>query len=212
MPLLPKGQREQVLILVAIVAIGAAGGYWYLIFNKKAAALAEKSARLEQMMSSNEKARREMARGSVDQIRAKLAESRQALDVIRVLVPTTHEVPALLEQVSTAARREGLEIAGVDPQAVVSNEGYDTYRYDIGVVGGYHALAGFLANVGSLTRIVAPVNLRLTPPTNGTAAKAKARPGSAVVEARFQIQTYVTRRGAAAEDEAAVPISAPGAK
>ena len=207
MSILPKGQREQILVFVAFLSMVAAGGYWYFVYQKKAAALAEKSERLEKLAAVNEKARRELARGSVDQLRAQLAENRSNLELLRTLVPTNHEVPALLEQVSTAARREGLELAAVAPQPVVTGDHFDTYRYDIGVIGGYHALAAFLTNVGSLTRIIAPVNVKLieSPNANSPEAKRRRNNGSlsgALIEARFQIQTYVARQSPNADDGA----------
>ena len=211
MALMPKGQREQGLVFIAFLAVMATGAFWYMVYQGKMAEVAEKRTHLEALVAANQKARTEKAKGTLDQMRAQLARVQSTLTVIRTLVPASNEVPALLEQVSTAARREGLELAAVDPQPVIEGEHYNTYRYDIGVIGGYHALAGFLTNVGSLKRIVAPVNLRLIPPTTGAATRVRTRPGVATIEARFQIQTYVTRRPAS-DVEAAVPISAPGAK
>jgi type IV pilus assembly protein PilO len=113
---------------------------------------------------------------------------------MRQLVPTGNELPALLEQVSTAARREGLDISTVEPQPVVEGDQFDTYRYKIAVTGGYHALGEFLSNVGSLTRIVAPINLTLAPATNPNVTAVKLRPaGTAAIESKFEIQTYVVR-------------------
>lgn len=204
MALMPKTQREQILVFVAVLAALATGAYWYFIFQGKSVEIAEKSERLETVVSLNQKARTELARGNVGQLRAQLTGYRQNLELIRTLVPTSNEVPSLLEQVSSAARREGLDIAAVDPHPVIEGEQYDTYRYDIGVVGGYHALGAFLANVGSLQRIVAPVNLKLTPPTNQAAAQNKKRKNLAPIEARFQIETYVARKAATDED---APVS-----
>jgi len=211
MALMPKTQREQILVFVAFIAVIAMGAYWHFIFKGKSVELAEKNTRLEAVVSVNQKARTELARGNVNQLRAQLAGYRENLELIRTLVPTSNEVPSLLDQVSSAARREGLEIAGVDPQPVVEGEQYDTYRYDIGVVGGYHALAAFLANVGSLQRIVAPVNLKLIQPTNVSAAQKKKNKNFAAIEARFQIQTFVARR-ATADEDAPINLNDTGAR
>ncbi|MEJ7810586.1 MAG: type 4a pilus biogenesis protein PilO [Gemmatimonadaceae bacterium] len=211
MSFLPKTQREQILVFVAVLSLVGAGAYWNFIFTPKSTELAERNDHLEQLVAVNQKARTELARGNLDRLRKQLAEQRAALDVIRTLVPTSNEVPALLEQVSTAARREGLELAGVDPQPVVAGDTYDTYRYDIGVVGGYHALSAFLANVGSLTRIVAPVNLKLLQPTNTTAASSKLTNRHAAIEARFQIQTFVSRKSAA-DDSVATATTETGTR
>jgi type IV pilus assembly protein PilO len=118
---------------------------------------------------------------------------------MRLLVPTGNELPSLIEQVSTAARREGLDIASVEPQPVISGDMFDTYRYKVSVTGGYHALGEFLTNVGSLTRIVAPVNLTLGLSGNKNANAVKLAPaGTAAIESRFEIQTYVIRTAAPA--------------
>ena len=56
---------------------------------------------------------------------------------------------------STAARRAGLDVGGVVPDAVIPGEQFDTYRYKVTMIGGYHQFGAFLSNVGSLARIVA---------------------------------------------------------
>jgi len=115
---------------------------------------------------------------------------------MRQLVPTSNEVPALLEQVSTAARRVGLDLATVKPQPVIEGDQFDTHRFQIAVIGDYHALGEFLTNVGSLTRIVAPVNLALGPLGGGAALdqrKKAQKNNSSVLDSRFEIQTYVAK-------------------
>jgi type IV pilus assembly protein PilO len=190
---LPKGQREQGLLLVCIVAFAAMFLYWYFVFSPRAATLDAMSAHAEALVTVNQKAKSEMAKGNLDELRKQLADYQQNLALVRTLVPTGNEVPALLEQVSTAARHVGLDIATVDPQPVIDGENYDTYRYTISVVGGYHDLAEFLTNVGNLTRIVLPVNVSLQLSNNQAAQKMHAKKDAAVIEARFQLQTFVTK-------------------
>jgi type IV pilus assembly protein PilO len=211
MALISGGQREQTLLVVAVVALLAAGGYWYFPYQSKSLELAEQGARLEKLVEENQKARTELAKGSVEQMRAELALAQDNLVLLRTLIPTSNEVPALLEQVSSAARREGLDVAAVDPQPVVEGPQYDTYRYNIGVIGGYHELAAFLSNVGGLTRIIAPLNVKLHPPTAVAKTPKRGKKSSAEIEARFQIQTYVARR-TPLDDGAPLPIDDLGAR
>lgn len=192
---MPKGQREQSLVLVAIVAVAAIALYWYLVYNPRSTDLAKQEAHLEQLATLNQKAKAELAKGDLNLLRSQLADYQQNLQLVRTLVPTSNEVPALLEQVSTAARRVGLDLAEVDPQPVQPGTNYDTYRYGISIVGGYHDLAQFFANVGSMTRIVLPVNVSLDKSTNQNAQKFHSKPNAAVIEAKFQIQTFVVRDG-----------------
>ncbi len=213
MPLLPSDQKSQAKIAVGVVALAAAAYYYMYPYAAAAERIAGQEARAERLEAANAKARREAARGvNPDSLRREAARSRATLDVLRRLVPAEHEVPGLLEQVSTAARRAGLDIGGVAPEPVLAGQHFDTYRYKVTVAGGYHALAQFLGNVGSLPRIMAPVTFQLVPrPTNGNAAAAGAavRAGRGQpLQAALTVQTYVAhaaparpagRRGEAAE-------------
>lgn len=199
MALLPSNQRDQTMVLIALVAMVAAGAYWYFFFDPRSTARAERTAHVERMETANMRARAEIARGDQDDLKRQAAEYRENLELMRRLVPTENELPALLEQVSTAARRTGLDIATVEPIPVVTGEEFDTYRYRLSLTGGYHRIGQFLTNVGSLTRIVAPVNLQLETPRNAsqqTDRNARSRrpsPGEAEIATRFEIQTFVAK-------------------
>ena len=191
----PSNPRDRNLLVVAVLFLALAGVYAYLVYLPKNAELALLDERVEALQELNDKAKREMAKGSADELRAQAQQYRANLDLMRQLVPTGNEVPALLEQVSTAARRVGLDISEVNPEPVIPGEQFDTYRYQINVIGDYHALGEFLANVGSLTRIVAPINVNVST-TTGTRAPKGGRVASkkdVPLELKFQIQTYVAR-------------------
>lgn len=158
MATLPTNQRDQIKLLIGFTAIALAVLYWMYPYAAKDEQLALDAARVEELEDANQKAAREFASGSIEVLRAQAAQNRSALTVMRRLVPTGNEVPALLEEVSTAARRAGLDVGGVVPEPVISGERFDTYRYTVTIIGGYHQFGEFLANVGSLPRIVAPVN------------------------------------------------------
>jgi len=199
MALLPKNQRDQVMVLLVIVAVALIGLYYSYVYTPKADVLAGLQAHVDSLDVSNQRAKAELAKGNVDQLRAEAAKLQDNLEVMRQLVPTSNEVPALLEQVSTAARRVGLDLATVKPQPVVEGEQFDTYRYQVAVIGDYHALGEFLANVGSLTRIVAPMNLALSPLGSGPAVdqrKKALKKNNSVLDSRFELQTYVAKTAA----------------
>ncbi len=66
------------------------------------------------------------------------------------------------------------------------------------MIGGYHALAEFLTNVGSLTRIVAPVNSSLEPAQRSGAGDRHApSTDQAMLTSKFEIQTYVAKQAEA---------------
>ncbi len=194
MALLPQEPRKQYMLLAMIAAVASAGLYWNFVFEPRRVELNDLVARLDTIEARNAAARARVARGTVSDLQAEADQAGRDLEAIRKLVPTGNELPALIEQVSTAARRAGLDISGIEPQPIVTGDTFDTYRYQLTVTGGYHALAEFLANVGSLTRIVAPVNLALSLSANQNSnAVRMAPPGTAAIQSKFEIQTYVIR-------------------
>jgi type IV pilus assembly protein PilO len=195
MALLPQNQRDQIMVFVVIVAVAAMGLYYQYVWSPKQEALNTLQARVERLTELNEKIEREVKRGNLAKLKAEGERYRRDLAVLRRLVPTRNEVPGLLEQVSTAARRVGLDLSDVQPEDVVTGAYFDVHRYRLGVNGDYHAIARFLTNVGSLTRIVAPINLQLTPSSKNLPRVLPKE--HRLLEARFQIQTYVARAAGA---------------
>jgi|SRR5688572_3567144 len=194
MAIFPSNPRDQKLVAVAVVAFALSALYWNFVWTPKQVELVALETRLDTLDALNSSARARIAQGTAAELEAQAAAFSKDLEVMRLLVPTGNELPSLLEQVSTAARREGLDLASVEPQPVVQGETFDTYKYKVSVTGPYHALGEFLTNVGSLTRIVTPVNLTLNLSTNKNTNAFKLAPeGTAAVESRFEIQTYVIR-------------------
>jgi type IV pilus assembly protein PilO len=182
-------QREQALAGVTFVAVVLVGAYWYFMWSPKREELMLKTAHVDSLEVMNRQAKADAAAGTSKQLREETHRLRQNLEVMRQLVPTSNEVPGLLESISTAARRVGLDIASVEPLPVMPGDMFDTYRYKISVSGGYHAISGFLSNIGSLNRIIAPVTLELKPTTIDP-KKRRVRPNESFLETQFQVQTY----------------------
>jgi type IV pilus assembly protein PilO len=198
----PKNKRDQLLLIVAMLSLGLAGVYWQYVYSPRGTDLTTERERVESLERANAKARTELARGSVKDLQVEAAAYARNLELMRQLVPTSNEVPALLEQVSTAGRRVGLDLSSVQPEPVVEGDQFDTYRYKLAVIGDYHALAEFLANIGSLPRIIAPINVSVVPFT-GQATGPTQRAGAAKLDCRFEIQTYVAKTAPRAASSAA---------
>jgi type IV pilus assembly protein PilO len=204
MALLPTTNRDKVLGLIGLAFAGLAGFYFFNVWQPKRDDLVERQTRVDSLLVNNQRAKADLAQGRTNELKADAERISQDLAVMRVLVPTENEVPTLLDQVSTAARRVGLDIADVQPLPSFRGDQYEAYKYRLSVRGGsYHQIGVLLANIGSLQRIVAPINLVLMPqPADPRAAK-KAR--SQNLEARFEIQTYVAHTPAPLPPTKGVP-------
>jgi type IV pilus assembly protein PilO len=186
-------KREQMWGIIGIAAIAVLALYWYFLYKPKAAELAVTQAHVDSLEKKNQQAKADIASGSLQKLRAQSNEYEQSLKVMRQLVPRSNEVPALLEDISTAARRVGLDLATVEPMPVLPGEQFDTYRYKLAVTGGYHPVGQFLSNVGSLNRIIAPVTMAIKLHPVADKTKARLKKGESLVDTEFQVQTYVVR-------------------
>jgi len=189
MALLPQNPRDQKLVILAILAMGLAVVYQQLVWTPKSQELHLIEVRLDTLDSLNRLTKLEVAKGTASKMKAEAESYERELAVLRHLVPTSNEVPPLLESISNAARSVGLELSEVSPDGVVNGDQFDTYKYKLGVVGPYHRVAQFFANIGSLPRVVAPINVTLTP--SARAGETRARPNEQLLDAKFGIQTYV---------------------
>ena len=185
--------KEKQYVALGALAVALLGAYWYFLYKPRAAELTVMAAHVDSLNKRNQEARADIAQGSLQKLRAQSAEYDQSLKVMRQLVPRSNEVPALLEDISTAARRVGLDLATVEPMPVLPGEQFDTYRYKLAVIGGYHPVGQFLSNVGSLSRIIAPVTMAIKLHPIADKTKARVRKGESLVDTEFQVQTYVAR-------------------
>jgi type IV pilus assembly protein PilO len=189
MALLPQNPRDQKLLIIAVLAVGLAAVYQQLVWTPKNNDLNSVAVRLDTLDSLNRLAKIEVAKGTATRLESEANAYSRELSVLRGLVPTANEVPGLLESVSSAARRAGLELGDIQPEPPVNGDQYDTYRYKLGVTGPYHRMAEFLTNVGTLPRIVATINLTLAP--SARVGEMKQKKNEQLLDAHFQIQTYV---------------------
>lgn len=195
MALLPQNPRDQRLVIVALLSIGLAAVYQQLYWSPKQAELHSLQVKVDTLDSLNKVAKLEVAKGSATKMKREAEGYSRELAVLRHLVPTSNEVPPLLESISNAARAAGLELSEVAPDGVVQGDQFDTYKYKLGVTGPYHQVGEFLANIGSLPRIVAPINLSLAP-TNRVGER-KPKKGEVFLDAKFGVLTYVAHASTA---------------
>ena len=199
---LPTNQRDQLLFVLAFVGVIGAGAYWYFVFSPKQESLAIVATHVDSLDAGNQRAKSQLARGSVATIRVESQRLRANLDLMRALVPAVNEVPALLEQVSTAARRVGLEINTIVPEPLIQGEQFDTYRYRLRAIGSYHEIGELLTGIASMPRIVAPLGLQLIISTAPAATK-KGSADKVMLQASFEIQAYAVKTSMADGGDAA---------
>jgi Tfp pilus assembly protein PilO/Tfp pilus assembly protein PilN len=184
-------QRQQRLVLVAALFVIGAGAYWYVPYSDKKVELDALRTRVAILDTLNREVQRLATGGNLDTLIAEGARYERELDAMRRLVPSQNQVPGLLDNISEAARRVNLDFSDFRPKGVLPGDHFDVYKYEFIVTGPYHRVAQFITNIGSLERIVAPMNLNIAP--GAPTADRKPRRDETFVTARFDIQTYVAK-------------------
>jgi type IV pilus assembly protein PilO len=156
---------------------------------------------ISKLEAETDKAKKELAKGTVEDLRKKLETYRSSLALLRRLVPERNEVPNLLDDISTRGKIRGITLSQVVPQAVEAGPApFDTYKYTLSVIGHYDQIGEWLADVASLQRIIVPQDVSLAV-ANQTAAKALGDTSGALLEAKLQIRTFVKSGAGASEGE-----------
>ncbi len=156
--------------------------------EEQVVAIRDTIARLE---AATDSAKQELSRGTVEDLRKRLETYRGSLALLRRLVPERNEVPNLLDDISSRGKIRGVTLSQVVPLPVEPGPvPFDTYKYNMSVIGRYDQIGQFLADVASLQRVIVPYDLTLDQ-ANTNAAKALGDTTGALLEAKFQVRTFV---------------------
>jgi type IV pilus assembly protein PilO len=195
-----------------LIVLAAAGGYlgYQGLEAAGVSGLSARKARVEavrdtiaKLEGETAKAKAELARGTVEDLRKRLDSYRSSLALLRRLVPDRNEVPNLLDDISTRGKIRGVTLAQVVPLPVEAGPApFNTHRYNLAVIGRYDQIGEWLADVASLQRIIVPQDIQLAA-ANQTAAKALGDTSGSLLEAKLQIRTYVKSNAPDAAEGAA---------
>src|SRR5437879_1171874 len=194
MAILPSDQRSQIMLLLTLSAL--AGGYFF--WTKK------HTPDVEQIRSANTEsdslelivaaAKRDLASGSIEDLRRRVEEYQGSLELMRRLVPERNEVPTLIDDFSTKAKVRGITIGKIQPLTPEPGSPFDTYRYRLEIFGHYDQIGEYLADIASLPRIVVPQDIILSSATPAV-QKLLADTAGALLLAEFSIRTFVKSPG-----------------
>jgi Tfp pilus assembly protein PilO len=150
---------------------------------------------LATLIASTDSVKRDLARGSVEDLKQKTEAYRGTLDNLRQLVPESGEVPGLIDAITTRAKIRGVTVAALQPQPIEPGPApFDTHRYRVAVIGRYDQVGEFLTDIANLRRIIVPLDVQLIAANAGT-ARALGDTSKAMLEARFVMKTYVKSVG-----------------
>src|ERR1051326_6425485 len=104
---LSEKDRKQLIGLIAFLALVGAGAFIYFVHMPNADKITKTRRLIDSLRVQVDSARRDLARGSVEALRRRVADYQQSVKLMRRLVPSAGEVPNLIDDVSSRAKRRG---------------------------------------------------------------------------------------------------------
>ena len=190
MALLPQDRQSQYMLLITMAMVALGYFFWTYWVQPTNAKIAATRAEADSLQTIVDRAKQDLASGTVDDLRRKVEEYQALLSVMRRLVPEKNEVPALIDDISTKSKVRGVTIGRFEPLAVEPGQPFDTYRYRLEILGHYDELGELLSDIASLPRIVVPQEVILKP-AQQQAQKVLSDTAGALLEAQFSIRTFV---------------------
>ena len=180
---LPDDPAQQKRLLIGLVPLLLLFGYWYFLHGTYTEELEGMQTRLENLEAQNATARIRSTQGQ--QLEERLVLFERHIDRLEDLVPRNEEVSQLLNQINERAEQVGVEVAVFRPGGTSVGPHYNRRTFELSVYGTYHNIGRFLSEIGSLPRIITPVNLEVI------SRNEQDRSGGQLLEASFQVVTYV---------------------
>lgn len=145
-------------VMVLILALAIMYG---LVVREHRAALADARQQEVQLLKTFEKKSAEAS--YLPRVQQQLATLDAKMLELRAMLPTSAEIPSLLDSINDAAMENRLNVDTIRLRPQIAQGYYIEHPFDIQVRGGYHQIARFVADMAALSRIVTQHDFTLTP-------------------------------------------------
>lgn len=183
-------ERQRLLVLAILVAVAAGAAFWIYWRAPSVARAGVLRDSVETLTAEVANARRDLARGTVEDLQASIRYYEATLERLRELAPDPNEVTTLIDDISRRSRERGIAIGELAPLTVDRRDAFEVHRYRFTVYGHYDEIGGFLSDIATLRRVMVPSDLSLVPadPVN---QRTFGDTTGALIQARFQLHTFV---------------------
>src|SRR5262245_66291437 len=184
---IPKDPAGQKRFLLGVLPLVGAAAYYQLFHKQTRTEIDELNTRYEDLQAKNDLARTRSNPETIKNMQQKLALYEQHMKRLEQLIPLREQVPELLYNVTERAQESGVDHALIKPEAEEPGEFYTQQTYTMRVVGSSHAIGRFLAQTGSLPRIITPTQVTIVVTPNANLNRSE----GLRVQADFKMQTYI---------------------
>lgn len=183
---IPRDQAGQKRLLMGALPLLLAFGYYQFVDSGTRAEVESLESEFEVLDQHVQTARARSNPAAIAAAQRRLALFEEHVKHLEQLVPREEEVPRLLYSMAERARDAGVEIGLMRPEEEKAGQFYNDHPHAMAVIGTYHAIGRFMADIGSLPRIIVPTALRLQQRPGETT-----RGGIPRLQADFKLHTYV---------------------
>jgi len=175
-PIIPK-----ILAWIAVAALVVVGG-WFLVLSSALDEL-DRGRTKEPVLMNSYRERLSQA-VNLPALRKQKLQVQEYVTQLEKQLPGKAEMDALLSDINQAGGGRGLQFDLIRPAQVVVRDYYAELPFSIRVIGRFHDIGAFTADIATLSRIVTLHNLTLT--TTG-----KEQSGLLVLEAAAKTYRYL---------------------
>ena len=157
-----KTPLKQRLLVLGIVLALIVAGFWYFVYQPKAAAIKADQGRLATLASEVQNLQTIEAQNL--KFKRMIAEYSGQLDQARQQLPGEREIPLLLEQIALFGKESGVEFTSFRPGAEIAKDFYNEVPMALAIRGPFHNIGLFLDKLSHYPRIISVLNLTMLNP------------------------------------------------
>jgi type IV pilus assembly protein PilO len=159
-----RTKLQRVLLYTSAIVL-LVGSFAYFAYLPKHKEIGKLESEYKELAEKLDKARNTAKKLNYYRTKMKAAEAQ--FNIVMRALPEKKEIPALLDNISKAARDAGLDITKFQPNAEKPKEFYAEVPISINVSGNYHNVAMFFDKISSLPRIVTISAVKMSPDKEG---------------------------------------------
>ena len=184
-------ERTQLFGFLIVLGVAAPVAFWAYWRNPKAEETQQVQFQIDSLRARIDTARADLREATLEQLRARVAQYEDALDVMRELVPVGDEVVSLIDSVASRAQRRGVELISNNRLPAELVPPFQVIRNQVTVLGPYDETGEFLSDIASLRRIMVPYGVSLQVATDADLQGILVEQGRTYLRTTFNIRTFV---------------------
>ncbi len=179
-------KRMRVSIIVFLLAILIGFGIYFTVIKEKNKKIVVKEKQYKELEAKLSKTIAVVKRKQEAMKKLKIVSARW--NQAKKMLPTEASISSLLTTLTKKSSENQVKIKHLKPLGTTARDKYDEIRIEVQIDGGYHNIAGFMADLNNMERIVNVKNLKLSPSKSTDEEEIK-------ISASFDLLTYVTKGG-----------------